>query len=140
MEVLTAYVRVHAPLEEADENAPAAHPEPDIQAILTVVGRRNRTFETEKSQILDLRDVNLEGARLVEANLSGANLRGANLRSAQLNDVSLRGTDLTCANLTSVDLREARNLTQQQIDSAKGNKDTKLPPGLVMPDSWKNNP
>jgi hypothetical protein len=40
------------------------------------------------------------------------------------------------ADLTGADLRRAKGLTQAQVDSAKGNKDTKLPKGLVRPEHW----
>ena len=181
MEVLTAYVRVHAPIEEAQENAPTVPPDPDIQSILTVIGRRETAFEAGKPKLfLNLEKVNLEAVHLFEANLKGANLsgaklsgalliranlsgayligtsltradlhganlngaslRGASLDNAHLGGADLNGADLTFANLRGTNLGDAENLTQQQIDSVKGNKDTKLPPGLVMPDSWKSNP
>jgi Pentapeptide repeats (8 copies) len=167
MEVLTAYVRVHAPIAEADKNGPAAPPDPDIQAILTVIGRRN---ENEEDEILNLSYTNLKGADLLSANLTNADLTGSNLTGAILFVADLSGGYLTKADLTNADLqgadfsggyltladlsganldgayldgtdlREAKNLTQQQIDSANGDKYTRLPPDLVMPKSWKNNP
>ena len=64
-----------------------------------------------------------------------------------LTDANLRGTDLTGANLNGADLRGAylygavlwnvENLTQQQIDAAFGDKETKLPEGIIMPKTWK---
>jgi hypothetical protein len=35
------------------------------------------------------------------------------------------------------DLSAARNLTQRQIDEAKGDANTKLPANLHVPESWK---
>jgi uncharacterized protein YjbI with pentapeptide repeats len=53
-----------------------AHPSPDIQAILTVVGRRDFKDETER---LDLINTQLPGA-----DLSGAHLEGASVSAEQL--------------------------------------------------------
>ena len=82
-----------------------------------------------------LRDANLRGA-----NLSGADLRGARLRGADLRDAILSGADLSEANLSGADLSEAKDLTQSQVDSAKGSEDTRLPTGLVRPRHWANTP
>jgi len=120
VEVLTAYVRENAPViprrtsEEAPGEAAAspeesdperdvlARPRTDIQAILTVLGRRpNRETEKEGSH-LDLRATDLS-----EADLSKANLRKADLSGA--------------------DLSGALHLTKQQIKSAIRNEETKLP-------------
>jgi hypothetical protein len=134
MEVLTTYVREHAPIRKTEEKSgsdganqsnnanrqlatPIATPSPDIQAILTVIGRRDRTFEEEK---LNLAGTNLEGADLINAHLEGAILWNAHLEGAHLKSVI--------------------NLTQGQIDSANGNEETELPPGIVMPESWKHVP
>jgi len=48
----------------------------------------------------------------------------------------LTGAKLDGAVLTGADLSRAIGLTQAQVDSAKGNKDTKLPKGLVRPEHW----
>ena len=124
MEVLTAYVRDKRPLIDSEE-VNANHPEgprfvglvtpTDIQAILTVIGRRDG--EQDKGQKLDLHEVNLYkadllGAKLGEATLSGADLRGANLDSvdlveANLGGGNLRGANLVRANLVRADLRGA---------------------------------
>jgi uncharacterized protein YjbI with pentapeptide repeats len=58
----------------------------------------------------DLNGADLGGADLQEANLEGAFLQGANLRGA--------------------DLRNVEGLTQDQIESAEINDETKLPDGL----------
>jgi uncharacterized protein YjbI with pentapeptide repeats len=73
-------------------------------------------------QAADLSDADLSGAALISADLSGAVLKNTNLRGAKLG-----GADLSQSHL----------LTQEQVNSATGNEKTKLPPGIVMPDSWK---
>ena len=88
----------------------------------------------------------LRGSDLIGAALSGADLRGANLRGAYLIGADLTGADLRMADLTGADLRGAdlgsanltRSLflTQSQLDSAKGDDKTALPPGLFRPAHW----
>ncbi len=70
----------------------------------------------------DLRRANLQGAKLYGANLQEADLSRANLQGAILFDARLRGTNL----------RYARGLTQEQLDSACGDAETKLPPGMKI--------
>jgi uncharacterized protein YjbI with pentapeptide repeats len=118
MEVLTAFVRANVPRPPqpvASEkpsaiNAQPAVPEcqprrqslasqhPDIQAIMTVIGRRAPDYEQKP---LDLGS----------ANLSGADLRGATLSGANLDGVDLRGADLTHANLIDASLHEGADLS-----------------------------
>ncbi len=103
-----------------------------------------------------LKNANLSGARLFKVNLSGATLYYANLSKATLHDVDLSnrrllGVDLSGATLLNVNLSEAnlqdtnlesailstvKNLTQEQVDKAKGNEKTKLPDGLNRPKHW----
>ena len=74
MEVLTAYVRENAPRQEEDPQKAAEKPPTDIQAILTVIVRRETTGKNRGNDPLDLNHT-----RLTRANLSEADLRGANL-------------------------------------------------------------
>jgi len=55
----------------------------------------------------DLRDADLRGADLRDANLICANLTRANLRGADLRGANLRGANLCYANLTDADLWRA---------------------------------
>ena len=81
------------------------------------------------------------GKDLRKTNLKGADLRGACLIAANLSGVDLSGADLIGADLRDTDLRgasliEAIFLTQAQINTAKGDSDTKLPKQLVRPTYW----
>ena len=80
----------------------------------------------------DLRRDNLEGADLRGANLEGAFLGGANLQGADLRSANLQGAVLSGANLSGANLLTARYLTQEQLDQACGNEQTKLPDGLKI--------
>ena len=138
MEVLTAYVREHAPwpLEEGqtrgdeganekpeeDSNAEPAStdvspPDPDVQAIMTVISRRTQYWGQGETELLDLRGIDLRGADLRKANFVGVNLSGANFSRAEL-----RGADLRNAYLVGADLRRAKlwktNLSRAQLQRA----------------------
>lgn len=81
----------------------------------------------------DLRKTNLRGANLRGACLIAADLRGVDLSGADLIGADLRDTDLRGANL-----RDSIFLTQAQINTAKGDCDTKLPILLTRPTHWSN--
>jgi uncharacterized protein YjbI with pentapeptide repeats len=115
MDVLTAFLREHArwqPDEARRELAsPVSRSEPcavspqqpraDVQAAVTVLGRRNRDFD-ESSGSLDLSGVDLR-----RANLRGAHFEGASLRDSHLEDADLGGAYLTGATLRNVHLERA---------------------------------
>jgi Pentapeptide repeats (8 copies) len=129
MEILTAYVRQNAPwppkagqeraehakdkqrdMERAggkSETTEPSPPDPDIQAIMTVLRRRRGYYRHGEPEILDLRDTNLREANLREADLTGANFFGANLREANLSGADLYAVDLFEANLTGANLTGA---------------------------------
>ncbi|MBO0961383.1 pentapeptide repeat-containing protein [Neobacillus sp. MM2021_6] len=88
------------------------------------------------------RSMDLLGAKLKGANLRGANLRGALLIAADLRGADMRVTDLIGADFRDADISGANLtgsifLTQAQINSAKGDRSTKLPASLRIPDHWK---
>ena len=88
------------------------------------------------------------GADLIGAKLKGADLRCANLRGAYLIAADLRGADLRAADLIGADFRDADLggadltgslfLTQAQLNAAKGDAGTKLPPSLARPPHWSD--
>ncbi len=116
MEVLTAYVRQNSPVV-ADGEEPTAppprKPRTDIQAVLTVLGRRLISLKREGPEHqLDLSYTHLQGANLRDANLNhatfiGANLFGANLWGAKLHNVSFLWANLEGASLWSAQLQGA---------------------------------
>ncbi len=137
MEILTAYVREHAPVPEDQQPADSTmRPATDIQAVLTVLGRRRISFDPP-GQMLDLRDTDLRGANLTDAKLQGANFNDADLRWALLIRTKLQkayiDADLDQAVLLQTDLRGAKlssaeNLTRDQISGAIRDDATQLPP------------
>ena len=130
MEVLTAHVRENAPRQE-EVIPPATEKMPtDIQAILTVIGRRETTGKNRGNARLDLKQTELVLANLRGANLRGANLYDANLSGAILNGADLCGTDLYDAILYDAILSGAKNLTVEQVQSAKNWREACLPKDL----------
>jgi Pentapeptide repeats (8 copies) len=170
METLTAFVRERAPwlprpalgnpfvrlqvgsggdeMKEPKEGADApgapVRPATDIQAVLTVLRRRDEAvWKQDKSQqrsldlsAADLRGADLTGAHLEGAYLGKAHLNGAYLSTAHLDGAHLKGADLRGAHLDGVhlnnadlwdaDLRGAEGLTQEQVNSAQCNEKTNL--------------
>ena len=66
------------------------------------------------------------------------NLRGTLLIASDLREADLRESDLIGADLREADIRGANLigsifLTQVQVNSANGDRHTKLPPSLSMP-------
>ena len=78
----------------------------------------------------------LQEASLQDAHLQGTDLRGAHLEKANFLVAHLEGADLWGAYLQGADLSRARGLTQEQIEQAYGNENTKLPEGLQLPAAW----
>lgn len=111
----------------------------DVNALLL------RTSELVRAEV-GQQTKQLAGADLIGADLKGADLRGASLRGAYLIAADLSGADLRMADLIVADLRDAdlrgADLTgtifliQSQLDAAKGDGVTKLPPSLKRPVHW----
>jgi hypothetical protein len=135
MEILTTYVRYNAAwnhLSEENKSQNDFAPPPDIQAIMTVLGRRTRTYQQGEDHSLELMLTNLRNAKLINAHLEGAilawaHLEGANLLGAHLNGANLlgahlerayfEGTDLKGASLKDAYLEGARELTVEQLST-----------------------
>jgi hypothetical protein len=95
MEVLTAYLREHAPVPtppEADD-ALVRRPAADHHAVTTVLGRRVAAQDRGALDlhVTDLHGADLRGANLRESVLMGSNLRGASLYGADLRSALLIG-------------------------------------------------
>ena len=117
MEVLTGYVRKNArrkseskQKEDAGEtHQDKAKPEPreDVQAVVTVLGRRRASYGTDEDQPLDLSGTDLRRAKLARSSFNRADYRGVNLVGADLRMADLSPADLGAANLREADLRAA---------------------------------
>jgi len=126
--VLAAFIRHHSELENAVNPQaapiayagyvdPAARPPADVQAALTVLGRRDRRDETKDTHIdlsgiamvgADLRGAHLERAWLVNTVLAGAHLEHAHLEGALLYGANLEGARLEKTHLEDARLDNVR--------------------------------
>jgi uncharacterized protein YjbI with pentapeptide repeats len=113
MEVLAAFIREHSrdpwPPPRPDDENPEPSTCPDVQAAVTVIGRRNPNQDRGH---LDLTGADLTRANLNRATFNGAiffhaDLTGADLEGGYLADADLEGADLTEADLTGADLTGA---------------------------------
>jgi len=114
MEVLAAFIREHSrdpltrPAPVADTPEPVTRP--DIQAAVTVIGRRDAAHDLRIDlrgvylPYADLHERNFDGVDLTYADLTGAHLAGADLIGADLIDADLTGADLYGADLTGATL------------------------------------
>jgi hypothetical protein len=124
IDVLTAYVREHAPNSPGTSPTPRlpARPLPvEIQTILSVIGRRSPMRAGTEPIIdltgVDIAGVNLAGANLEKAFLVGVDLSGANLSRARLAGASLVGARLEGADLSLAHL-EGANLCGAVLEGA----------------------
>ena len=90
----------------------------------------------------DFSRASLQASNFYNTDLSRASLREANLSEACFDRAKLSGTDLSGADLTSaefrgVDLSVSKGLTQEQLDSAKGDSSVILPADLTRPAHWQ---
>lgn len=160
IEILTAYVRKNSGVNlqikeksltyepasidfQANENANCKKTNSsklplDIQAILTVIGRRQKYFSNGESNRLNLQDVyligadfkgfHLEGAcfrgsylhgtNFIDAHLEGANFAGSHLEWTKFRGAHLEGATFTVASLKHAYFREA-HLERSKFFGAK---------------------
>lgn len=143
MEILTAYVRMNSIIDkdgnkinseyisadartdkrirysECDEDDPIVEPlSIDVQAILTILGKHKRVYNSEEAKHLNLSYTYLGKAELEGAHLEGVNLEGAHLIKANLKRAHLEGTNLHRANLCHADLDKA-NLERANLKWAR---------------------
>lgn len=98
LEALSAFVRDDTRYKKGNLGPLAT----DIQAALTVIGRRKEILTGFTHAEPDLTDANI-----AKADLNHANLQGANLSGTDLNHSNLVGADLTVADLDNANLSGA---------------------------------
>ncbi|MFJ1616351.1 pentapeptide repeat-containing protein [Streptomyces sp. NPDC088251] len=105
-----------------------------------------RTSEVVRATVPRRKKRDHRGADLIGARLKGADLRGADLRGAYLIAADLTGADLRLADLIGADFRDAELsgadltgslfVTQAQLNAARGDAATRIPPSLSRPAHW----
>lgn len=144
----TLHDELHSALEETEH---LTHQSPDALMRLDVVAHRREVNDlllaaSELVRAKVRHKLDHRGADLIGADLKAADLRGASLRGAYLIGADLRGADLRMADVTGADFRAAdirgADLTgsifliQSQLDAARGDSGTRLPPLFTYPTHW----
>ena len=100
MEVLATFVRQHSreqwPPPGQGRSREPHQTRPDVQAALTVIGRRDHRRDRDR--------IDLTNAAITWANLKHAHLSKARLVGADLDHTNLTGADLSCADLYHANL------------------------------------
>ena len=163
MEILCAYIRTNAPLDP-ETSMSRKEPRADIQAALTVIGRRapdKIALERDKGFVLDLRDADLRGALLHDGDFAQARFWRGNFQFAVLTRTNLKGAQLNGATLSYARLFKTRfdantnllkttfdkafvfdtdfsktGVTQEQLSQMFASVDTRVPPALIRPTHW----
>jgi uncharacterized protein YjbI with pentapeptide repeats len=119
MEVLCAFLRERAAWDAERSQAPRLPT--DVQAVLSVIGRRQLAHESADMRLdlrrTDLRGADLNGVQLARANLFEAHLDHASLQAARLTGADLRNASLFSADLVEADLKGA-DLREANLESA----------------------
>ena len=139
-------------LTEADQtlrghadSSPAALAALDVDPLwVTVTALLRRASQLIRGEVppgrersgADLMGRHLAGVDLRRASLRGAYLIGTNLARADLRRADLAGADLRGAQLAGADLSTSLFVTQAQLDVARGDARTKLPPARRPPAHW----
>src|SRR5918995_1164608 len=107
------------------------HPEKGGQEAMSVARAPWNSWREENLSI----EPNLSGANLSEANLVRADLSRADLPSTNLSEAYLSRAIFVGATLTGAEL-SAASLTQEELEPATGDENTRLPPDLNPPAHW----
>lgn len=141
MEALTiispkALLELHVPTHREKVNKLLLQTSELVRATIFQNKSDSQRIHNKLSKGRDLIGANLKGADLRGANLRGALLIAASLKEADMRSTDLIGADLRDADLSGANLLGSLFLTQAQVNSAKGDKNTKLPPSLSVPEHW----
>ena len=95
----------------------------DIQAVMTVIGRRKPRTEEGKTQQLDLSKTDLRQLQAEKAYLEGVDLFGSHLEGSSLTEAHLEGSSLTEVHLERADLSgtylERADLFRTHLEGAR---------------------
>lgn len=119
MEILAAYLRENAPVDDGEAEEDELEADPRLVAINAVVGRCRadgsaaiaaigRRKKRVEPRPIDLGMTDLFLADLLEADLQEADLQSTNLRGANLRRAILKSANLSCADLRGAILEEAQ--------------------------------
>lgn len=97
----------------------------------------NSNLENANMSKGDFSRVNFFNSNMKSANLSFSNISRSNLIGISFDEkFSLKGAYMFLTKIEDLDLSNLKDIKQWQINMACGNGKTKLPDGLVAPNSW----
>ena len=105
-QVLAAYLHRRSPRLAKAPTQPAQRPAPEVQAALTILGRRWPVSNADPP--LDLSNLDLRGAFITQGDTVVDPTGRSEYKAANLSDADLSGTDLRGASFFGVDLEGAR--------------------------------
>lgn len=108
-----------------------------VNAVLKQICNTISSHESSKKNKVNYFGKNFHKANLDHKDFSMSLMIAANFDGCSLKQTSFLGADIRDANLCNADLRESVFLTQMQINSAKGNLNTRIPFHLSRPISWQ---
>ena len=94
---------------------------------------RKSTFERATATDVNFQNGNFSDAKLDHVNLHKATLDGGNFKGVTFGNAVMLDATMMAADLSDADLSMTQGLKQEQLNSACGNMNTKLPMGLSVP-------
>ncbi|URZ08964.1 pentapeptide repeat-containing protein [Clostridium felsineum] len=98
---------------------------------------RTKAGTSKKKKKIDYFGANLKNAKLRGVDFRGACLIAANLRGADLSYADFIAADMRDADISGANLGKSIFLTQAQINTTKGDSNTKLPSRITRPSHWR---
>lgn len=94
---------------------------------------RKTSFEHATATDVNFQNANFSEAKLDHINLHKANLDGGHFNGVTFGNAILLDATMMAANMSGADLSMTQGLKQEQLNSACGDMNTKLPYGLSVP-------
>ena len=94
---------------------------------------RKASFERAVATDTNLQNTNFTDAKLDHANLNKAIMDGGNFSNVTFGNAIMLDATMLATNISNADLSMTQGLKQEQLDTACGNMNTKLPDGLSVP-------
>jgi len=94
---------------------------------------RQTSFERATATDVNFQNGNFSEAKLDHINLHKATLDGGNFKAVTFGNAILLDATMMATDVSGADLSMTQGLKQEQLDTACGNMNTKLPDGLTIP-------
>lgn len=128
LDITSHKVKVNSLLSQASESV--------MEKVKSFIKSSNTKNKKKLSKNIDLIGADLRKTNLIGADLKGRLMIAANLKDTDLSGANLIGADLRDCDIRGANLRNSMFLTQLQVNTAKGDSNTKLPASLVCPEHW----